>query len=127
MAGVIGVGGVFLACDDPAATTEWYARVLAMTPNDFGGFDFLHKDSAAAAPEGARTIVGLFDNPAEYFAPSQAGVMINLMVDDLDAALARAAQEGAPEVQPRQSFDYGQFGWIMDPDGRKVELWQPPG
>jgi predicted enzyme related to lactoylglutathione lyase len=52
--------------------------------------------------------------------------MLNLMVDDLDGVLARAAAEGVEEVQPRQDYEYGRFGWIMDPDGRKLELWEPP-
>lgn len=126
MAGVLGLGGVFLACNDAEATKAWYARVLGMTPNAHGGFDFLHADSAAAFPEGARTIFGIFGDAA-YFKPSELPFMLNLIVDDLDAVLDRAKAEGVDEVQPRETHEYGRFGWIIDPDGRKLELWQPPG
>ena len=126
MAQVIGVGGVFLECADPEATKDWYTRVLGMTPTDYGGFDFLHTGSAEKFPEGARTIFAPFVAGGDYFKPSTLPVMINLMVDDLDAMLARAEAEGVDQVQPAQTLDYGKFGWILDPDGRKIELWQPP-
>ncbi|MGP1355733.1 VOC family protein [Roseicyclus sp.] len=125
MAKVIGVGGVFLACRDADATKAWYVRVLGLEVNDFGGFHFTHSHSAEAFGEGARTIFAPFGS-AEYFAPSTLPFMLNLMVDDLDGILARAAAEGVEEVQPRQDYEYGRFGWIMDPDGRKLELWEPP-
>ncbi|MEL6952356.1 MAG: VOC family protein [Pseudomonadota bacterium] len=125
MAKVTGIGGIFLKCADPDATRDWYKRVLGFEPNEYGGFDFLHSASAAIHPEGARTIYGLFAADSPYFAPSEAPFMLNLMVDDLEAILARAAGEGVSELQPRESHDYGTFGWILDPDGRKLELWQP--
>jgi catechol 2,3-dioxygenase-like lactoylglutathione lyase family enzyme len=125
MGKVIGMGGIFLSCADAEATKDWYRRVLGMEPNDYGGFDFLHTTSAAAFPEGARTIFAPFDAGTDYFAPSTLPFMINLMVDDLDAVLARCHAEGVQELQPRESFDYGHFAWILDPDGRKIELWQP--
>jgi catechol 2,3-dioxygenase-like lactoylglutathione lyase family enzyme len=126
MAKVLGLGGVFFACADSAATKAWYARVLGMEPDEGGGLAFLHGESAAAFPMGARTVFAPFPD-ASYFAPSDAPFMLNLIVDDLDAILARAKAEGVEEVQPREEHPYGAFGWIMDPDGRKVELWQPPG
>ena len=126
MAKVLGIGGVFLSSADPAATHAWYARVLGMTPTDFGGFDFLHADSAARCPDGARTIFTAFDSGSDYFRPTDLPFMLNLIVDDLDAVLARARAEGVAEVQPRQDLEYGRFAWLMDPDGRKLELWQPP-
>jgi predicted enzyme related to lactoylglutathione lyase len=126
MAKVIGLGGVFLHCADVEATKAWYARVLGMEPNDFGGFHFMHGDSAAAFGDGARTIYGIFGADTDYFEPSHLPFMLNLMVDDLDGILARVAAEGVEEVQERQDYDYGRFAWIMDPDGRKLELWEPP-
>ena len=127
MGKVIGVGGIFMTCADAAATRDWYTRVLGFTPDAHGGFSFLHADSAAAFPEGARTIFAPFGAEGNYFAPSELPFMINLIVDDLDAMLARAAAQGVAEVKPREAYAYGSFGWVMDPDGRKVELWQPPG
>jgi catechol 2,3-dioxygenase-like lactoylglutathione lyase family enzyme len=126
MGKVIGVGGVFLSSGDPDATRDWYARVLGMEPNEYGGFDFLHADSAKAFPEGARTIFAPFDAGSDYFAPSGLPFMLNLIVDDLDAVLSRCKAEGVAQVQPAQDLEYGRFAWVLDPDGRKVELWQPP-
>jgi predicted enzyme related to lactoylglutathione lyase len=63
----------------------------------------------------------------DYFEPSGLPFMLNLMVDDLDGVLARVAEAGVEEVQERQDYEYGRFAWIMDPDGRKLELWEPPG
>lgn len=122
---VLGVGGVFLRCADRDATVEWYRDVLGMEPNDYCGFDFMHADSAAQFPVGARTIFGPFAHDTDYFQPSELPYMLNLIVDDLTAILARAAAAGAEAVQAREDTDYGNFGWLMDPDGRKIELWEP--
>jgi predicted enzyme related to lactoylglutathione lyase len=127
MAKVIGLGGVFLHCADVEVTRDWYARVLGMEPNDFGGFHFMHGESAASFGDGARTIYGIFPAESDYFEPSGLSFMLNLMVDDLDGVLARVAEAGVEQVQTRQDFEYGRFAWIMDPDGRKLELWEPPG
>ena len=126
MGGVLGIGGVFFACDEPEATKAWYARVLGLEPDEHGGYHFLHRASAAASPEGARTVFAPFDADSDYFAPSTAPFMFNLIVDDLDAVLARCAAEGVLPVQPGQDLPYGRFAWILDLDGRKVELWEPP-
>jgi catechol 2,3-dioxygenase-like lactoylglutathione lyase family enzyme len=126
MARVLGLGGVFFTCADSEATKAWYARVLGMSPDEDGGLAFLHGETAAAFPQGARTVFAPFPD-GRYFAPSEAPFMLNLIVDDLDAVLARARAEGVEEVQPREAHPYGRFGWIMDPDHRKLELWQPPG
>lgn len=125
MANVLGLGGLFMASPDPETTRTWYADVLGMRVNDYGGFDFLHAQTATAYPQSARTVFSTFDESSDYFAPSTQPFMLNLIVDDLDGVLARAKAAGAEEVQPRESFEYGHFGWLMDPDGRKVELWQP--
>lgn len=125
MSNVIGLGGVFFLCDDPAATAKWYEEVLGMSPNDYGGFDFLHAASAKAFPEGARSIFAPFKSGSDYFNPSSETVMFNLMVDDMDAVLKRIEAAGVELVQPPEDFDYGRFAWVIDPDGRKIELWQP--
>lgn len=125
MAKVIGVGGIFFKAEDPKATMAWYARVLGVELNDWGGADFLHADTARAFPAGARTILGPFQDTSAYFAPSSQPFMINLMVDDLDAMLARVKNEGVPLEGEPQSFDYGRFAWVMDPNGIKIELWEP--
>lgn len=125
MANVIGVGGIFFLCSDVGATREWYARVLGMSMNDYGGADFLHGDAAAKFPQGARTIWAPFKAGSDYFKPSDSDFMINLMVDDMDGVLARLEAEGVPLEGDPMEESYGRFAWIMDPDGRKIELWQP--
>jgi catechol 2,3-dioxygenase-like lactoylglutathione lyase family enzyme len=127
MAAVVGVGGVFLRCEDPAATAAWYERVLGLSQTAYGGFEFLHRESSARFPEGARTVFAPFEAGSGTFAPSDLPFMLNLIVDDLDGVLARAAAEGVRPVQPNEDHDYGRFAWILDPDGRKLELWQPTG
>ncbi|MEM9319215.1 MAG: VOC family protein [Pseudomonadota bacterium] len=126
MGKVLGVGGVFFKCADSKATGEWYSRVLGMNAEDYGGFHFHHSESSAAKGAGAMTIFSGFPADTTYFEPSATPVMINLMVDDLDAVLAIAAAAGVAPVQPGEDSEYGRFAWLMDPDGRKIELWQPP-
>ncbi|MEM9754478.1 MAG: VOC family protein [Pseudomonadota bacterium] len=127
MAKVLGVGGVFFKCADVAATKDWYERVLGMKAEDYGGFHFHHSESSGVHGPGAMTIFSGFEAKTDYFKPSELPFMINLMVDDLDAVLAQAEAAGVAQIQDRQDYDYGRFAWIMDPDGRKLELWQPPG
>ncbi|MEO1039248.1 MAG: VOC family protein [Pseudomonadota bacterium] len=122
---VLGVGGVFFKSTDSEATKAWYRDVLGMTPNDYGGFDFLHSASAERFGDGARSIYAMFGEDSDYFAPSDGAVMINLMVDDLDAMLERIKAAGVALEGEPQSFDYGRFAWVMNPDGVKIELWEP--
>lgn len=122
---VLGLGGLFIASPDPGATLEWYQKVLGMQPGEFGGYEFLHRECASVFPRGARTVFTAFDANSDYLRPSGLPFMFNLIVDDLQAILARARAEGAKEVQPQESTDYGDFAWLMDPDGRKIELWEP--
>ena len=126
MTGVVGLGGVFFHCTDPEATASWYRDVLGMPLNDHGGADFLHGDSAARFGSGARTIWAPFRADSGYFAPSDRPFMVNLMVDDLAAVLARLAERGVALAGDPEEYDYGRFAWVMDPNGVKVELWQPP-
>ena len=125
MANVIGVGGVFFQSEDPEGLMAWYKDALGLTINDYGGADFLHAASGQAFPQGARTIFSAFKDTSEYFAPSAKPFMINLMIDDMDGMLARLAEKGVPLEGDPQDFDYGRFAWVMDPNGVKIELWQP--
>jgi catechol 2,3-dioxygenase-like lactoylglutathione lyase family enzyme len=90
----------------------------------YGEFDFRHRRSADRFEDGARTIFARFDAASTYFDPSPHPIMINLMVDDLDAILARLADRGVPLVAEPETYPYGRFAWIMDPDGVKLELWE---
>lgn len=126
MGQVLGIGGVFLRCPDPEATLGWYQRVLGLKPEAFGGTMFSHAASSAAKGPRAVTVFAGFPEGTDYFDPSPQQVMINLMVDDLDAVLAHAAGHDVTPIQPGQDNELGRFAWILDLDGRKLELWQPP-
>jgi catechol 2,3-dioxygenase-like lactoylglutathione lyase family enzyme len=122
---VLGVGGIFIKCEDPEASKAWYKDVLGLEPNEHGGFDFLHSRSAEAFGPGGRTIFAHFDKDAAYFAPSEKPFMINLMIDDFDGMLQRLADKGVALVGDPETYPYGKFAWVMDPNGIKIELWQP--
>jgi predicted enzyme related to lactoylglutathione lyase len=123
MAKVIGIGGLFFKSADPAATRDWYARVLGIEFASWGGMKF--RPEVAAAHPGAATVFSPFGADSDYFAPSGKEFMFNLMVDDMDAILARAAREGVTPIKTMPDEGMGRFAHIMDLDGRKVELWEP--
>ena len=122
---VLGVGGVFVKSTDPDRAKAWYRDVLGMTVNEYGGFDFAHAGAAAKFGDGARTIFARFEASSAYFTPSNQPFMINLIVEDLEAIISRIEAAGEALVGAPETFDYGRFAWIMDPDGVKIELWQP--
>jgi len=123
MAKVLGVGGLFFKSADGVAMRAWYGRVLGLEFADWGGVVFT-PDAAAAHP-GAATVFSPFAPDTDYFAPSNKEFMFNLMVDDLDGILARAKAEGVEPVKTFPDEANGRFAHIMDPEGRKIELWQP--
>jgi predicted enzyme related to lactoylglutathione lyase len=77
-------------------------------------------------PEHAFTVWSVFAEDTDYFGDGDQAFMINLVVDDLDAALARVDAAGGKVINEREEHDYGRFGWFTDPDGNRVELWEPP-
>jgi predicted enzyme related to lactoylglutathione lyase len=123
MARVLGVGGVFFKSGDEAALRDWYARVLGLSFEDWGGVIFTPQ--LAASHPGAATVFSSFGADTDYFAPSTKEFMINLMVDDMDGILARCAQHGVKPLQTMDDQPNGRFAHILDPDGRKLELWEP--
>ncbi len=123
MAKVLGIGGVFFKSRDGDAMREWYGRVLGIEFTDWGGALFL-PDAAAAQP-GAATVFSPFKHDSDYFAPSDKDYMFNLMVDDLEGVLARAKAEGVEPIKVMPDEGMGGFAHIMDPEGRKIELWEP--
>jgi predicted enzyme related to lactoylglutathione lyase len=123
MAKIIGIGGLFFKSNDPAALRDWYQRVLGIEFSPWGGA-FFTPDLAAAQP-GSGTVFSPFDPQTDYFAPSDKGFMFNLMVDDLDGMLAQAAKEGVTPIKITPDEGMGKFAHIMDPEGHKIELWQP--
>jgi predicted enzyme related to lactoylglutathione lyase len=77
-------------------------------------------------PASAFTVWGAFPGDTVYFGDPRQGFMVNLVVDDLDAALANVEEGGAKVIPEREDHDYGRFGWFVDPAGQRVELWEPP-
>lgn len=120
MAKVLGFGGLFFKSPDPARLYAWYREHLGFDLNDWGA-----SLQPAAMPEGGYTVWSAFADTSDYFAPSEKGFMFNLVVDDLAEALAQVQRAGARIVKPSESHEFGHFGWFIDPDGNKVELWQP--
>lgn len=125
MARVLGVGGVFFKSPDKAALAAWYGRVLGLEFTSWGGVWFPAADFAAKP--GAGTVFSPFAQDTDHFAPSASEFMVNLVVDDLDAILARCRAEGVEPVKLYPDEGMGRFAHIMDPDGRKLELWEPKG
>lgn len=123
MAKVMGLGGLFFKSADSAAFREWYSRVLDLSFEDWGGVVFT--PAVAAAHPGAATVFSPFASESEYFAPSDKDYMFNLMVDDLDGILARCAEHGVEPVHITPDEGMGRFAHIIDPEGRKIELWEP--
>lgn len=121
---VTGIGGIFIKARDPAALREWYRRHLGLDVTEWGGVVFRWNDDNPAAV--GTTVWSLFDAESTYFAPSAAPFMVNYRVDDLHALLAALREEGCSVVDEPQESEYGKFGWVVDPEGNKVELWQPP-
>jgi predicted enzyme related to lactoylglutathione lyase len=115
---VTGIGGIFFKAKDPAALATWYRTHLGIDVQDWGG--------AAFADAGGTTAWTILEATSTYFAPSTAPFMINYRVRDLDALLATLRAEGCAVDDRTQVESYGKFGWVMDPDGNKVELWQAP-
>ncbi|WP_166830519.1 VOC family protein [Thalassoroseus pseudoceratinae] len=122
---VTGFGGVFFKSPDPKALGEWYRKHLGMDVQDWGGVTF--QWATPDNPSGVGTTVwSPFKEKTDYFEPSKADFMINLRVDDLHALLAVLREEGCQVDDKTEDSEFGKFGWVIDPDGNKVELWEPP-
>jgi predicted enzyme related to lactoylglutathione lyase len=120
---VTGIGGVFIKAKDPDALRAWYRTHLGIDVQEWGGAAFAWADDAGQPVKGT-TIWSVGDG--EYFAPSTAAFMINYRVMDLAALLQALREAGCNVLDKTDESDYGKFGWVIDPEGNKVELWQPP-
>jgi len=122
MARVLGVGGVFFKSRDPRALSAWYRDVIGLELEDWGGVVF--RPEAMAGHPGAATVFSAFEDETTYFQPSTRDFMINLAVDDLDGILASCAAHGV-DVKVLPDEPNGRFAHLLDPEGTKIELWQP--
>jgi predicted enzyme related to lactoylglutathione lyase len=117
MASITGFGGAFIRAKDPKALYAWYEQHLGLIKSE-GSFAF------PAPTQHTHVVFAFFKQEDAYFPTSQK-VMINLQVDDLDAVLDRLIGEGVAVDPKRENYDFGKFGWVTDPEGNRVELWQP--
>ncbi len=119
MAKAVGVGGVFLKARDPKALGRWYAEHLGIADQGGGSLGFDGPESAGM------TVFAHFPVDTKYFGEGAQEVMVNFRVDDLDALLANLEAAGVRIDPKRDDHEYGKFAWIWDPEGNRIELWQP--
>ncbi len=122
MGKIRGIGGIFFKCDDHKATMDWYEHVLGLDVRDETAFIL-----KGSGPGPGYQVLGYFDGDDDYFAPSDENFMLNLSVDDLEGFVSDLRGRGVDIIGGISCFDQGKFAWILDPDGRKIELWEPVG
>ena len=120
---VTGIGGVFIKAKDPAKLRAWYKTHLGIDVQTWGGATFRWGDSADV-PADAKT--AWFVGDGSNFKPSDATFMVNYRVADLHGLVTVLRDEGCQVLDKVEESEFGIFGWVMDPEGNKVELWQPP-
>ena len=118
---VTGVGGVFVKSKDPKALAQWYREALGVDVKPWGGAA-IPFDAPGHPPKVSWTA---FPASSDYMSPSTREFMINFAVDDMDAIVARLTAKGVPILKRDDGDTFGRFAWIQDPDGTKIELWQP--
>ena len=124
MARVTGIGGVFFKSRNKGSElADWDQKTLGLSLETWGGAILKWPDDKA--PDGGVTVWSSADNDTKWFSPSESSFMINYRVDNLEEMLEQLKKNGVEIVSGPQSDDNGKFAWIMDPDGNKVELWEP--
>jgi predicted enzyme related to lactoylglutathione lyase len=122
---VIGLGGIFFKAKDAPALQAWYKRHLGIDVQGWGGAVFAWSD-AEGKPTAGSTIWSIAPAESDHFAPGKASFMINYRVEDLHGIVRVLKEEGCEVLERIDESDYGKFAWVIDPEGNKVELWQPP-
>jgi predicted enzyme related to lactoylglutathione lyase len=113
---VLGIGGYFLRATDPVALGAWYRECLGLDADEMGLW----------SPDAGPTVFATFEAETDYFGSRDQQVMINFRVRDLDAMLAQLRAKGADVAAEAQDMEgVGRFGWVTDPEGHRIELWQP--
>lgn len=118
---VTGIGGVFVKSKDPKALATWYREVLGLDIKPWGGAA-LPFDAPGHPPKISWTA---FPDTSDYMYPSTRGFMVNFAVDNMDAIITRLTAHGVPILKRDDNDPFGRFAWVQDPDGTKIELWQP--
>ena len=122
---VTGIGGVFFKARDPVALRAWYHEHLGIDVQEWGGAAFPWTDGEGK-PATGMTIWNIGDAEGSDYAPSTASFMVNYRVADLHALVAALRAEACNVLEKLEESEYGKFAWVMDPEGNKVELWEPP-
>jgi predicted enzyme related to lactoylglutathione lyase len=122
---VTGIGGIFIKAKDPDRLRDWYRKHLGLDVQDWGGVAFRWHEPGRPNTNGS-TVWSVMPESSDYFSPSQAPFMVNYRVDDLHALLGLLRKEGCEVDDKVEASEYGKFGWVMDPEGNRVELWEPP-
>jgi len=121
---VTGIGGIFFKAKDPKALSEWYRKHLGLNVEQWGGVAF--QWVTAENPTGTGTTIwNPFKEDTSYFGAGKS-FMINYRVEDLHALVAALREEGCAVDDKVDESEYGKFGWVQDPEGNRIELWQPP-
>jgi predicted enzyme related to lactoylglutathione lyase len=122
---VTGIGGVFFYAKDPEMLRAWYKTHLGIDVQPWGGAAFDWADAEGKPTKGTTAwLIGAADSG--HFAPGTANFMVNYRVADLPALLLALREEGCQVLDQTDDSEYGKFGWVIDPEGNKVELWEPP-
>ena len=122
---VTGIGGIFFKAKNPVSLRAWYKQHLGIDIQPWGGAAFHWKSEQNPTGEGT-TAWSIFNDTTKYFEPSKASFMINYRVENLDELLRLLRAEGCSVDSKTDESEYGKFGWVMDPEGNRIELWQPP-
>jgi predicted enzyme related to lactoylglutathione lyase len=121
---VTGIGGVFFKAKDPEKLRAWYQKHLGLEFDAYGSVVFSCPDDEEQR-QTAQTVWSLFPSDTKYFDPSSAPFMINYRVENLANLLEALRSEGVEVDESTEQPEYGRFGWIMDPEGNRIELWEP--
>ncbi len=123
---ITGIGGIFVKSKDRRKLKDWYHKHLAVPIDEYGAtFKFREHDNP---DQEGYTVWGVFKADTKYFDPGNKDFMINFRVQDLDGLLKKLKSEGIEQVGKMEEYDFGRFAWIIDPEGTKIELWEPgPG
>jgi predicted enzyme related to lactoylglutathione lyase len=122
---VTGIGGIFFKAKDAPALQAWYKRHLGIDVQAWGGAAFRWQDDGGKAVAGT-TIWSIGPAEGDHFAPSLSSFMVNYRVEDARALASALKDEGCNVLDKIEESEYGVFAWVIDPEGNKVELWQPP-
>jgi len=121
---VTGIGGIFFKSKDPKSLKKWYREHLGIPSGDYG-WSFYWQDENQNDEKGY-TVWSPFPKDSNYFQPTEKEFMVNFRVDDLYVLLEELKKEGVRVIDETEESEFGKFGWIIDPDGTKIELWEPP-